>query len=270
VEPVQDICATHGPKSAGRIRIDRAEWPVNMNLLAIRTMSGSSAVSSRSPTETSPATSAPVLHKLGAEKKTRLADLAELQRSQPVPHRPELLGPAAYRPPDLTKAPEKLLRALFEAFRLQIHYDKRTNTATCRITIAGEAIDTQQQAGRGERGVGVHPGRWPVGGDLAGDVGERFAALAVDAQETGCPVEINGMQVMQQLVHAGARRARRPPDRVTGPDDRRHRSARQSLFALLETHETSVPQPRCHHDRHPHKPLIGRPCRKQRGYRRPP
>jgi hypothetical protein len=36
--------------------------------------------------------------------------------------------------------PEAILRRLFEAFRLQVHYDKRTNIATCWITLTGETL----------------------------------------------------------------------------------------------------------------------------------
>jgi hypothetical protein len=30
---------------------------------------------------------------------------------------------------------------MFEAFRLQIQYDRRTNTARCRVTLTGDTID---------------------------------------------------------------------------------------------------------------------------------
>ena len=42
---------------------------------------------------------------------------------------------------DLAEVPEPVLWRLFEAFRLEIRYDKRTDTADCRITLTGTAID---------------------------------------------------------------------------------------------------------------------------------
>jgi site-specific DNA recombinase len=82
---------------------------------------------------------------LATEKKNQLATLAELEQTRPTPHRPELLDLLPTGAPDLTRAPEPLLRAVFEAFRLEIRYDKSTNIATCRVAIAAEAIDTQQR-----------------------------------------------------------------------------------------------------------------------------
>jgi hypothetical protein len=49
---------------------------------------------------------------------------------------PELLDLLpVLRRADLSKAPEPALRRLFESFRLQIRYDKHSNTAVCRVTI---------------------------------------------------------------------------------------------------------------------------------------
>ena len=38
------------------------------------------------------------------------------------------------------------MRHLFEAFRLEVWYDRRLNTATCRVTVAGDLIAGQRQA----------------------------------------------------------------------------------------------------------------------------
>ncbi|HKA10116.1 MAG TPA: hypothetical protein VKI99_06575 [Candidatus Dormibacteraeota bacterium] len=43
-------------------------------------------------------------------------------------------------------APEPILRHLFEAFRLEVCYDRRLNTATCRVTVAAESIAGLRQA----------------------------------------------------------------------------------------------------------------------------
>jgi site-specific DNA recombinase len=103
---------------------------------------------------------------LGTDKQATLAALAELERTQPIPSRPELLDLLPTGIPDLTKAPEHLLRAHFEAFRLEIHYDKRTNVATCRVTIAADAITAQRhtanQAINVQTGAGDSPSPVPI------------------------------------------------------------------------------------------------------------
>jgi len=43
-------------------------------------------------------------------------------------------------------APEPILRHLFEAFRPEVCYDRRLNTATCRVTVAAESIQGLRQA----------------------------------------------------------------------------------------------------------------------------
>ena len=42
---------------------------------------------------------------------------------------------------DLDQLPDHLTRALFEALRLQTHYDAATNTATCRVTLSADTIN---------------------------------------------------------------------------------------------------------------------------------
>lgn len=46
---------------------------------------------------------------------------------------------------DLDALPDELARKLFEALRLEIHYNKTENTALCRITLSGETLPALQQ-----------------------------------------------------------------------------------------------------------------------------
>ena len=41
---------------------------------------------------------------------------------------------------DLADMPDELSRRLFEALRLEIHYDYNTRTATCRVALLGDTI----------------------------------------------------------------------------------------------------------------------------------
>jgi hypothetical protein len=67
------------------------------------------------------------------------------QRDQRILRHPHLRpGPA--QPPQYL--PEETLRRLLEAFRLEIRYDKRTNSAHCRVTIAAEALPAAQSGDR--------------------------------------------------------------------------------------------------------------------------
>ena len=55
---------------------------------------------------------------------------------------------------DVASLPDGHVRALFDALRLEIHYDRATNTARCRTVIAGEAlpslVDATRQAAEGQ------------------------------------------------------------------------------------------------------------------------
>nr|AGS49998.1 hypothetical protein [uncultured bacterium esnapd26] len=42
--------------------------------------------------------------------------------------------------------PDELSRRLFEALRLEIHYDGVTNEALCRITLTGDTIEAVARA----------------------------------------------------------------------------------------------------------------------------
>ncbi|GAA2141631.1 recombinase family protein [Actinomadura napierensis] len=80
---------------------------------------------------------------LSAERNAKLDELAAHERQRPVRSCPELLDLISVGEVDLTGAPEPVLRRLFEAFRLEISYDKRSGIADCKVTLTGAAIDQQ-------------------------------------------------------------------------------------------------------------------------------
>jgi site-specific DNA recombinase len=56
----------------------------------------------------------------------------------------------------IDQLPEALARSLFEALRLEIHYNKHTNTATCRITLTGQTITTARHAAHHVTAIPLH------------------------------------------------------------------------------------------------------------------
>lgn len=83
---------------------------------------------------------------LSNDRNTRIAQLERLEQTMPARPEPELLDLLPAGPVRLDAIPEALQRKLFEAFRLQIRYDWRTNTADCRITLTAATIQAQQRA----------------------------------------------------------------------------------------------------------------------------
>ncbi|MBO2454363.1 recombinase family protein [Actinomadura barringtoniae] len=83
---------------------------------------------------------------LSSDRNSKLARLEELEQTKPVRPRPELLDLLPTGPIRIDAMPEELQRKLFEAFRLQIRYDRRTDEAECQITLAAAAIRAQQRA----------------------------------------------------------------------------------------------------------------------------
>ncbi|GAA1895384.1 recombinase family protein [Streptantibioticus ferralitis] len=79
-------------------------------------------------------------HRIGLEQQ-----LARLEDEVQQAPNPDLLSRLPITPVDLTKMPDELCRQLFEALRLEIHYDRTTNLATCRITLTGETIPAVSQ-----------------------------------------------------------------------------------------------------------------------------
>ncbi len=75
-------------------------------------------------------------HRAGLER--QLADLEN--EAQDAPN-PDLLSRLPVGAIDLAGMPDALSRRLFEALRLEIHYDRATNLATCRVTLTGETVE---------------------------------------------------------------------------------------------------------------------------------
>jgi len=68
------------------------------------------------------------------------AQLAEAEDHAARASNPQLLDALPVGDLDLDRLPAALTRALFEALRLQVRYNKTTNTATYRITLSAETI----------------------------------------------------------------------------------------------------------------------------------
>jgi site-specific DNA recombinase len=69
------------------------------------------------------------------------AQLADAEQHAAQAPNADLLAALPVGALDLDLLPDHLTRALFEALRLQIHYDKATNIATCRITLSADTIN---------------------------------------------------------------------------------------------------------------------------------
>ncbi len=75
-------------------------------------------------------------HRAGLERQ-----LAELENEAQDAPNPDLLSRLPITAIDLAGMPDAFSRRLFEALRLEIHYDRRTNLATCRVTLTGETVE---------------------------------------------------------------------------------------------------------------------------------
>jgi hypothetical protein len=53
---------------------------------------------------------------------------------------PELLNALPVTGPDLDRVPDERAGTMFEAFRLEITYDKPTHTARCRATLSADTL----------------------------------------------------------------------------------------------------------------------------------
>ncbi|WP_433264845.1 recombinase family protein [Actinosynnema sp. CS-041913] len=67
--------------------------------------------------------------------------LAEAEDEVQRAPNPTLLDHLPITPVDLVELPDELSRRLFEALRLEIHYDHSSRTATCRVTLLGDTIN---------------------------------------------------------------------------------------------------------------------------------
>jgi hypothetical protein len=78
---------------------------------------------------------------LRAERARLEDELAEAEDQVGQASNPALLDRLPNGLVDLTTMPDQLSRGLFEALRLEIHYDPGVRRATCRITLIGDTID---------------------------------------------------------------------------------------------------------------------------------
>lgn len=68
------------------------------------------------------------------------------QESQKQAQAVELLDRLPVGELRLEAASESILRRIFEAFRLEVAYDRRTNRAECQVIISGEIVDSVLRA----------------------------------------------------------------------------------------------------------------------------
>ncbi|GAA3757316.1 hypothetical protein GCM10022402_39540 [Salinactinospora qingdaonensis] len=80
------------------------------------------------------------------ERGTVQEQLRELQQHAPQRSAPELLEALPVGERDLAAVPEELLRRLFEAFRLQVVYDRPRHAVTVRVHLAAETVPELRQA----------------------------------------------------------------------------------------------------------------------------
>lgn len=78
-----------------------------------------------------------------AAKRAELTELEGRERTRQSPQLLDLIPTAEIRVSELNEA---TMRHLFEAFRLEVRYDRRENVAECQVTIVGDAITTQRSA----------------------------------------------------------------------------------------------------------------------------
>jgi hypothetical protein len=71
---------------------------------------------------------------LRAQREQGEAQLAEVEQRILAAPNPGLIDALPVMKIDVEQLPEELARALFEALRLEIRYNRDTHTATCRIT----------------------------------------------------------------------------------------------------------------------------------------
>ncbi|WP_301176858.1 hypothetical protein, partial [Actinomadura geliboluensis] len=83
---------------------------------------------------------------LSNDRNARIEQLEQLEQATPAQPRPELLDLLPAGPIRLDVIPEAMQRKLFEAFRLQIRYDCRTDLAHAQVTLTTATIQAQQRA----------------------------------------------------------------------------------------------------------------------------
>ncbi|WP_189060254.1 recombinase family protein [Longimycelium tulufanense] len=98
---------------------------------------------------------------LRAQKQQFESQLAEVEERILHAPNPDLIDALPVAKIQIDELSDDLARALFEALRLEIHYNKHTNQATCRITLTGQTITAARHAAR----TAVAPLRRQQGGD---------------------------------------------------------------------------------------------------------
>jgi Recombinase zinc beta ribbon domain len=85
---------------------------------------------------------------LNRHRKARQAELDAMAAAPPsgTTQAPELLHQIPAHPAALEHAPAPILRELFEAFRLEVTYDRATNHATCRVTLSDDTLHRSHAA----------------------------------------------------------------------------------------------------------------------------
>jgi site-specific DNA recombinase len=84
--------------------------------------------------------------KLSADCEAKAALLTELENNQPTRPCPALLDLLPTGRINFETASEPMLRRLFDAFRLEIRYDRETNIASCQVTITPDISPIQHKA----------------------------------------------------------------------------------------------------------------------------
>lgn len=82
---------------------------------------------------------------LRAQRQQLETQLAEVEDRIDQTPNPDLIDALPHATIQIDELPDDLARALFEALRLEIHYNKTTNRATCRVTLTGQTIDAARQ-----------------------------------------------------------------------------------------------------------------------------
>ncbi len=83
---------------------------------------------------------------LRAEREDAEQQLAALEGELHQAHNPDLLDHLPVTAVDVADIPEDLARRLFEALRLEIHYDCDRRRVTCRITLTGVTVSAAARA----------------------------------------------------------------------------------------------------------------------------
>ena len=92
------------------------------------------------------------------ERRAKLDELATLEQSRPAARGQDarLLDELPILDVDFAAVPETVLRPFFEAFSLEVRYDKHSHHATARVTITDDAVDTVLPT---IASIGAHPTR---------------------------------------------------------------------------------------------------------------